>query len=147
MASNSTLGLTLESEGWGQVASAFALASLALVDPKQRTESLRDFLKPLLTGPLADIMNSMIQLVALHHQTYSRGSVTATSTDASEAPEVTANYYKDERDLENQFAAMEALFKIVESESVQKLVNPSKFHGTSTFVPIYLSCLGNSGSR
>lgn len=147
MASNSSLGLTLESEGWGQVASAFALASLALVEPSQRTETLRDFLKPLLAGPIADIMNSMIQLVALHHQTYSRGTVVAKSTDASEAPEVTANYFQDERDLENQYKAMEALFKIVESESVQKLVNPSKFKGTSKVVPVYLSCLGNEGSR
>lgn len=147
MSSNSSSGLTLESEGWGEVASAFALASLALVEPGQRTESLRNTLKPLFTGPLKDIMNSMIQLVALHHQTYSRGTVTARSADAGKAPEVTANYFKDERDLEKQFTAMKALFKLVESRPIQELVNPSKFQGTSQIVPVYLSCLGNKGSR
>ena len=35
-----------------------------------------------------------IQVVGLNHHTYSRGSVSAVSSDATEAPEVTANYFK-----------------------------------------------------
>jgi hypothetical protein len=45
--------------GWGKVASAFAIPSLGMVPPEQRTEALRALMKPLLTGPIAEIMNNM----------------------------------------------------------------------------------------
>merc|ERR1712056_163111 len=115
MASNEKLNLTLENEGWGQVASAFALASLGLVPPEQRTKALRGFLKPVLSGPLAGIMDNMIQFVALHHVTYSTGNVEARSTDATKAPIVNANKLSERRDIENQFTAMATLSAIIES--------------------------------
>ena len=49
----------MHSAGWGQVASEFAIPSLGMVPPDQRTEALRGLMKPLLTGPIADIMNNM----------------------------------------------------------------------------------------
>jgi len=146
MASSQRLNLTLENEGWGKVASAFALASLGVVWPEQRTQTLRDFLKPLLTGPLAGIMDDMIQFVALHHNTYSRGSVNAQSTDATDAPTVNANKLSDPRDMENQFVAMATLMSILESDPVQAFVNPKTFEGTAEVVPAYLSCITAAGS-
>ena len=41
------------------MASSFAIPSLGMVAPAERTEALRGLMKPLLTGPLADIMNNM----------------------------------------------------------------------------------------
>ena len=46
--------------GWGKVASSFAIPSLGMVPPDQRTEALRGLMTPLLTGPLANIMNAML---------------------------------------------------------------------------------------
>ena len=44
---------------WGKVASAFAIASLALVPPNQRTELLRKTMTPLFEGPIAHVMDNM----------------------------------------------------------------------------------------
>ncbi|CAK9104270.1 GMC oxidoreductase family protein Mala s 12.0101 (allergen Mala s 12.0101) [Durusdinium trenchii] len=106
MSSNTTSNITIEAEGWGKVASSFAIPSLGMVPPDQRTEALRGLMKPLLTGPLANIMNNMIQIVGLNHHTYSRGSVTAVSSDTKDAPDVTANYFQDDRDVRVRLLAM-----------------------------------------
>eukprot|EP00913_Durusdinium_trenchii_P014188 g13315.t1 len=122
MSSNTTSNITIEAEGWGKVASSFAIPSLGMVPPDQRTEALRGLMKPLLTGPLANIMNNMIQIVGLNHHTYSRGS--------------------DPRDMEQQFVAMDTLKKVAYSEALQDLVNAKTFHGSNAVLPVYLSCLG-----
>lgn len=142
MSSNSTSQITIESEGWGKVTSAFAIPSLGMVPPGQRTEALRALMKPLLTGPIADIMNNMIQVVGLNHKTYSRGSVEAVSSDSADAPKVTANYFKDERDMKQQFVAMKALMEVIHSDALQSLVNAKSFKGTDATLPVYFSCLG-----
>jgi len=141
MASNMHPNITLENEGWGEVASQFALASLALVPPEQRTQALRAFLKPLLIGPMAGIMDNMIQFVALQHMTYSRGTVQAQSNDVTEPPVVNANKLSDSRDIDNQFEAMATLSRLLETSEVQSFVNPSSFAGTPEAMPAYLSCM------
>ncbi|CAE7189316.1 MDL4 [Symbiodinium necroappetens] len=143
MASNSSSQITFETEAWGKVASSFAIASLALVPPDQRTELLRKTMTPLFEGPIAHVMDNMIQFVALNHQTFSRGSVTAVSTDARKPPSVTANHLKDPRDLEQKFTAMAALQELIESQAMADLVGAKSFSGVNAVVPVYLSCIQN----
>jgi len=147
MASSAELNLTLENEGWGKVASAFAISSLGLQAPPQRTQALRDFLKPLLEGPLSDIMNNMIQFVALQHHTFSRGSVEAQSKDGLEPPKVTANKLADSRDLENQLLAMKTLSSLIAAAPIQAFVDPNTYKGTSEELPVYLSCVQQASNR
>jgi len=147
MASSAEFNLTVENEGWGKVASAFAIASLGLQAPPLRTPALRDFLKPLLEGPLSDIMNSMIQFVALQHHTFSRGSVEAQSKDSLEPPKVTANKLADVRDLENQLLAMKTLSKLIAAAPIQAFVDPETYKGTGEELPVYLSCMQHASDR
>ncbi|CAE7161571.1 unnamed protein product, partial [Symbiodinium pilosum] len=143
MASNTTSQITFETDGWGKVASSFAIASVGLVAPDQRTDLLRKTMTPLFEGPIGKIMDNMIQFVALNHKTYSRGSVTAVSADARTAPTVTANHFKDPRDLEQKFTAMRALKEIIYSDALKDLVNAKSFSGADAIVPVYLSCIKN----
>ncbi|CAJ1389906.1 unnamed protein product [Effrenium voratum] len=141
MSSNSTSKITIESEGWGKIASSFAAVSLALFPPDQRSEAMRATMGPLFSGPIGKMLDQMIQVVGLNHKTYSRGSVEAKSSNARDTPEVTANYFKDERDMQQQFTAMEALKEVINSEAMQHLVNADTFKGAGAVVPVYLSCL------
>lgn len=142
MSSNTTAEITIESEGWGKVASSFAIPSLGMVPPDQRTEALRGLMTPLLTGPIANIMDNMIQVVGLNHKTHSRGSVEAVSSDATDAPKVTANYFEDQRDMQQQFVAMDTLMEVFHSKALQGLVNAKTFKGSDATLPVYFSCLG-----
>lgn len=147
MASSAELNLTLENEGWGKVASAFAISSLGLQAPAQRTQALRDFLKPLLEGPISDIMDNMIQFVALQHHTFSRGSVEAQSQDGLQPPKVIANKLADVRDLENQLLAMKTLSSLIDATPIQAFVDPQTYKGTSEELPVYLSCVQHASSK
>jgi choline dehydrogenase len=145
MVANTTLGLTLETEGWGKIASEFASISLGLVPPDQRTNELRVFLTPLLTSTIADIMNNMVQFVALQHNTQSRGFIEAVSVDPKEAPSVTANYFADPRDVQQQFVAMKTLLDLIGSPVLSDVVDVSKFQTPEAMLPAYLSCLSSEG--
>lgn len=130
VALNKSLGLTFETEAGGQITSEFAIASLALNAPADRTESLRSFFKGLFRypwdnspTPLAGTVNDMMQILAIHHQTYSRGWVSATSLDPSVPPAVTANYYGDVRDLDLQATAMAELIKISSTQALAQYVS------------------------
>merc|ERR1712232_767341 len=133
MAVNKTLGLTLEAEGWGNVASEFAIASLAFNPPNQRTQALRQAFGALLKLGISNVMDNMIQLVALQHHTRSRGNVAAISVDASQPPNVTANYFVDSRDLDEQMVALNALLRILETKPMKRYIqNKSSFQGVSS---------------
>lgn len=56
--------------GWGKVASGFAIPSLGMVPPDQRTEALRATMRPLLSGPLAKIMDDMCRGAVEKGQVY-----------------------------------------------------------------------------
>jgi len=90
---------------------------------------------------MGDIMDNMIQLVALQHHTRSRGNVAATSTDASQPPRVTANYFADSRDLDEQMVALKALLRILETQPMKRYTqNKSSLQGVDS-VPNGLHCL------
>jgi len=144
MVVNKSLGLTIESEGWGEVTSEFALASLALFPPNMRPKALRATLGLLFSTGLQNIMNTMIQLVALQHNTRSRGSVEAVSSDPTAAPAVDANHYGDHRDLEQQMTSLRTLLRILGSEKIEQYVQPKAFVPPGIPMPDFLSCLAKT---
>lgn len=145
MAANTSLKLTFENEGWGKVASEFAIASIGLVPPHERTPAFRDALKILRSPGFQDMMNQMMQFVALHHETHSRGKVEAKSADAKDAPRVTANHFTDHRDLERQMEAVSELIRILESDVLQKYVHPKNVLPEYKWdVPDFLSCIAQA---
>jgi len=129
MASNRSLGLTLETEAGGRVASEFAIASLALTPPKLRDQWLRSTFEALFSPILGirSIMDQMFQLVALNQQTKSRGTIKAKSRDANEAPSVHANYFSDPRDLDQAKLAHKTLMQMVHSEALKEYISPKVF--------------------
>eukprot|EP00442_Polarella_glacialis_P045468 CAMPEP_0115135430 /NCGR_PEP_ID=MMETSP0227-20121206/55719_1 /TAXON_ID=89957 /ORGANISM="Polarella glacialis, Strain CCMP 1383" /LENGTH=679 /DNA_ID=CAMNT_0002542163 /DNA_START=63 /DNA_END=2102 /DNA_ORIENTATION=+ len=143
MAANTSLGLTIECEGWGKVASEFVVASLALVPPDQRTKALRTTMAILVKTGLLDIIDDMIQLVALQQNTHSRGHIEAVSTDPKDTPKVTANYFADDRDLRQQMVALETLLSILKTDPVQEYVKPKTFLPGSG-LPEFLSCFSET---
>ena len=61
---------------------------------------------PFYAKELSKVCRLRIQIVGLNHHTYSRGSVTAVSSDTKDAPDVTANYFQDDRDVRVRLLAM-----------------------------------------
>lgn len=125
IALNLTANLTFETESGGQLATEFAIASLALDVPSARVESYRGTLKSLFRSPdgvsptpLAQDINQMMQILALQHHAHSRGSVIAVSQDIYTPPAVTANYYSDSRDVDNQVRAAHDLLRLASTQAL-----------------------------
>lgn len=141
MGSNSTRGLTLETEAGGHVASNFAIASLAFAPPEQRNQFLRWTFQMLFAMGFDNLLDNMMQLVALNHNTWSRGSVQAVSSNAEDPPSVTANYFADPRDMEGQKRAFKQVLELSQTEPVQKYTTPKAWNPLRLPLPSFLSCL------
>merc|ERR1711933_658508 len=115
----------IEGVGGGTITQELAVTSLALIAPFHRQPYLRALLKKvfdLLPKDVLQLINRMIQPVALQTDTHSRGYVFATSTDIEDLPSVTANYYQDPRDWASQ---RERFSKLLELSQTEALANYS----------------------
>jgi choline dehydrogenase-like flavoprotein len=120
VAANETAGITFELEAGGSIATEFAISSLGFGSPDQRSSFLRplfkflfrDLFTPSTPSFLGSHINKNMMLLALQHETHSKGTVKATSLDITDAPEVDANYYADNRDVEFAIEAYKELARI-----------------------------------
>jgi len=152
----------IEGVGGGKIATELGLTSLAFAPPQYRLPALR----PILAGIYAELekvapdeyaaINRMIQPVALQTDTHSRGSVQADSLDSSDPPRVTANYFADNRDLDNQMARYRQLSALSNTHPMlnftraKQAVSPFFVKLLEEKAPTLasaLSCLGRSSSN
>lgn len=111
----------IETVGGGEVTTELAITSIALVAPKLRIAPLREALKlifGLLPPPVLDLINQMIQPNILQTNTHSRGWVEARSKHIWMSPEVTANYFADQRDWMSQKTRFNELLRLGETQAM-----------------------------
>lgn len=137
---NKALQLTTESEAGGKVASEFTIASLAFAKPDARNEFLRWTFKLLFSTPIADILNNMIQLVALQHSPKSRGNVEAISVDSTIPPSVRANHLSDPEDMARQIVSLNQMMRLVGTDAMQQYARPKTWVPPVWPLPDFLSC-------
>jgi choline dehydrogenase-like flavoprotein len=141
--------ITLESVAGGRIASELAKTSLGLTKAPGRSAAFRPIIEAIMATPIAEIIDRSAMLVGLMHNTHSRGSVVATSQDASTPPSVTANYFKDPRDLKQQVANLRYLIHIARAPSMAPYrqlkigQNHSGFHD----LPEFISCIFDTASE
>jgi len=128
----------IEGVGGGEIASQLGVTSVAFLPPAERTWEARDALAGLFAvmgeeaPELLARVNQVISPCGLQPDTYSRGVIDAVSTDVRRPPRVTANYFKDPRDLESQKLRFNEVLKIshtkaLEPYTIHKKVVSKKF--------------------
>jgi len=117
VAVNTTAGITFESVGGSGIDSQMAIASLGLAPAKNRYAFLMPLMKWLMNEtPIGELVDHFSNVLGLVHDPQSRGSVQATSLDVSQPPQVTANYFSAEGDMDKQLANLKANIEIARQD-------------------------------
>eukprot|EP00928_Gymnodinium_smaydae_P021661 TRINITY_DN18477_c0_g1_i1.p1 TRINITY_DN18477_c0_g1~~TRINITY_DN18477_c0_g1_i1.p1 ORF type:complete len:695 (-),score=172.83 TRINITY_DN18477_c0_g1_i1:203-2188(-) len=105
----------VEAVGGGNVTSEFAIATLGVVPPQQRSAALRVAMRKLfdsLPRAVLDELNNMAQPAALDVNTRSRGSIEAVSRGVYDPPRISANYFADARDYKSHQDRLNMILKL-----------------------------------